>query len=189
MANNTVSHRLTTVAIIAIFGVMAAWAANPLRLKSGSLKPLKGCGQTICCKFDYSKTKGNRKPFAQYLVEDYGSDTETFERYQPEMWQWFADRWDDDIEKGPKSTHDESAPFTLNVIVKTMQLGSKSFSGGASISGYAEFYRTDEAEPFAVVEILKMNGTLMGGAMPGFPGLKMTFNDLAEHLCDLIYHN
>ncbi len=68
-------------------------------------------------------------------------------------------------------------------------MGSKTGWGGSSISGYAEFYRKGETEPFAVVEILKMNGTIMGAAVMGYPGLKQCFSDLAEYLCDLVYHS
>lgn len=34
-----------------------------------------------------------------------------------------------------------------------------------------------------------MNGTVMGGAVPGFPDLKQVFSNLAEYLCDLVYHS
>lgn len=182
--------KLTITLLVAVFACMTAMAgSNPLRLMSGSLSPLKGKGGRISVVMDFSKTKANRKPFEQYLVEDFGSDMETFERYKPEMYKWFCDRWDDDIEEGPKVTRSDDAPMEVKIIVKTMQLGSKSGFGGSSISGYAEFYKKGETEPFAKVEILKMNGTQFGGAMFGFPGLKQVFNDLAEHLCDLIYHN
>ena len=172
-----------------VLGIATAFAGdNPLRLKSGTLAPLKEPGGTICCVLDFSRTKAHRKPLEQYITEDYGSDMETFRRYQPEMLQWFMDRWDDDIEKGPRTTTDDDAKFSVTIIVKTLQMGAKSGSGGSSISGYAEFYKKGEEEPFAVVEILKMNGTIMNGAMPGFVGLKQTFSDLGEYLCDLIYH-
>lgn len=162
---------------------------NPLRLKSGSLTPLKGKGGSIHCVIDFSKTRANRKPLEQYILEDFYGDMDTFHRYEPEMLQWFSERWDDDIEKGPKTTTSENADFQLKIIIKTLQMGSKSGSGGSSISGYAEFYKTGETEPFAVVEILKMNGTIMGSPVPSYPGLKQCLSDLAEYLCDLIYHS
>lgn len=162
---------------------------NPLRLKSGSLSGLRNSGGTIFCEFDFSRTKANRKPLPQYITEDYHSDMETFNRYVPEMVQWFSERWDDDIEKGPRISSSKDSDFRLKVIIKTLQMGSKTGWGGSSISGYAEFYKKGEAEPFAVVEILKMNGTIMGGAVMGYPGLKQCFSDLAEYLCDLIYHS
>lgn len=172
------------IGITTMFG-----ASNPLRLKDGSLSPLKSTGGTICCVLDFTKTKANRKPLAQYLTEDFDSNIEAFQKYEPEMLQWFMERWDDDIEEGPRAVTSEDAKFTAKIIVKTLQMGAKSGYGGASISGYAEFYKKDESEPFAVVEILKMNGTQMGGAMYGYVGLKQIFSDLAEYLCDLIYHN
>ncbi len=162
---------------------------NPLRMKSGTLLPLKGKGGTISCTADFSKTRANRKPLAEYIVNDYQSNMETFDRYVPEMLEWFSDRWDKDIEDGPRITTSKDADFHLQIVIKTLQMGAKSFVGGASISGYAEFYRRGETEPFAVVEILKMHGTIMGGAMPGYPGLKQCFSDLGEYLCDLIYHS
>lgn len=173
--------------VFSIGGVFAA--SNPLRLKSGVLSPLKTTGGTICCAIDFSKTKANRKPLEVYITQDFDSDMETFHRYEPEMLQWFMERWDDDIEEGPRATTSEDAKFKVKIVVKTLQMGAKSGWGGASISGYAEFYKSGDEEPFAVVEILKMNGTQMGGAMYGYVGLKQVFSDLAEYLCDLIYHN
>lgn len=163
-------------------------ASNPLRLKAGTLSPLKEVGGNIYCKIDFSKTKGNRKPLEEYIVNDFDSNMETFHRYEPEMLQWFMERWNDDIEEGPRATTSDTSKFTVKIIVKTLQMGAKTGWGGASISGYAEFYRSGEEEPFASVEILKMNGTQMGGAMYGYVGLKQVFSDLAEYLCDLIYH-
>lgn len=181
--------RLFSLLLVLILGVGAACAAsNPLRLKSGSLAPLKSTGGTIYCNIDFSKTRANRKPLEEYLTQDFGSSMEAFQRYEPEMLQWFMDRWDDDIEEGPKATTSKDAKFQCKVVVKTLQMGAKTGFGGSSISGYAEFYKSGEEEPFAIVEILKMNGTVMGGAMYGYPGLKQVFNDLAEYLCDLIYH-
>lgn len=175
--------------LLTIFTCLNGLAAdNPLRLKSGTLAPLKASGGKILCSIDFNKTKGNRKPLAQYLAEDFDSNVETFKRYEPEMLEWFCDRWDDDIEGGPRAVKTGEANFRLNIIVKTLQMGAKSGYGGASISGYAEFYRLGEDEPFATVEILKMNGTVMGGAMYGYVGLKQIFSDLGEYLCDLIYH-
>lgn len=182
--------KLIIIALLLIVGVTNAFGKmNPLRLKEGSLNPLKSNGGTICCVLDFSKTKANRKPLEQYLIEDYGSDMKTFHRYESEMLQWFMERWDDDIEEGPRAVTSNDAKFTVKVVVKTLQMGAKSGYGGASISGYAEFYKKDKTVPFAVVEILKMNGTQMGGAMFGYVGLKQAFSDLAEYLCDLIYHN
>lgn len=168
---------------------MLSAGTNPLKLKSGSLLPLKEKGGKICCEIDFSKTKGNRKPLEEYITSDFGSDMETFNRYVPEMLQWFMERWNDDIEDGPRTIKSGDSKFQLKIVVKTLQMGSKSGWGGSSISGYAEIYKTGETEPFAVVEILKMNGTVMGGAMFGYPGLKQVFSDLAEYLCDLIYHS
>lgn len=176
--------------VIIFFGCSVAFAAsNPLRMKSGSLSPLKMIGGTICCSIDFSRTKANRKPLEEYITQDFGSNMGVFHRYEPEMLQWFMERWDDDIEDGPRATTYENAQFKVVVVVKTLQLGAKSGWGGASISGYAEFYRGDDETPFAVVEILKMNGTQMGGAVYGYLGLKQVFSDLAEYLCDLVYHS
>lgn len=175
---------------IVMLAIGAAFAGeNPLRLKSGSLYELKSAGGTITCSLDFSRTKGNRKPLEQYLTEDYGTTMAAFNRYEPEMLQWFIERWDDDIEEGPRAVEAAGSKYSLVVVVKNLNLGTKTGWGGATISGYAEFYRAGEEEPFAVVEILKMHGTMLGGAVPGLPGLKQTFNDLAEHLCDLIYHS
>lgn len=183
-------NRIITIILSVIIGFTTMFGAtNPLRIKDGSLTPLKTTGGKICCVLDFSKTKANRKPLAQYLVEDFDSDIETFQKYEPEMLQWFMERWDDDIEEGPRATTSDEAKFTAQIVVKTLQMGAKSGYGGASISGYANFYKKGETEPFAVVEILKMNGTQMGGAMYGYIGLKQIFSDLAEYLCDLIYHN
>lgn len=179
---------LFSLMILLCCGMMQA-KDNPLRLKSGSLTALKHPGGRIHCVLDFSKTKANRKPLAEYLEQDYNSNMETFKKYEPEMLQWFCERWDDDIEDGPRATSSKDADFELKVVVKTLQMGSKAGWGGSSISGYGEFYKKGETEPFAVVEILKMNGTVMGGAMMGYPGLKQVFNDLAEYMCDLIYHS
>lgn len=176
------------LAIVLGCGIAAA-KDNPLRLKSGTLAPLKGKGGSIHCVLDFSKTKGNRKPLKQYLTEDFDSDIATFHRYEPEMLQWFCERWNDDIEDGPKTSGTEKADYQLKIIVKNLQMGAKTGFGGSSISGYGEVYKTGETAPFAVVEILKMNGTIMGGAMFGYPGLKQCFSDLAEYFCDLIYHS
>lgn len=178
------------IAILLVIGVTTAFGGqNPLKLKEGSLRPLKAKGSSICCILDFSRAKANRKPLEQYLTEDYESDIKMFKKYEPEMLQWFMERWDDDIEDGPRAVTDMDADFTVKVIVKTLQMGTKSRFGGSSISGYAEFYRKGETEAFAVVEILKMGGTQFGVAVPGYVGLKQTFSDLAEYLCDLIYHN
>lgn len=180
---------ITIFAIIAL-AVSAAYAgSNPLRMKSGSLRELKSASGTITCSMDFSRTKGNRKPLEQYITEDYGSSMDVFERYQPEMLEWFIERWNDDIEEGPKGVEVPGSNYELRIVVKNLNLGAKTGWGGASISGYADFYRKGEEEPFAQVEILKMNGTVMGGAVPGFPGLKQVFSDLAEYLCDLVYHS
>ncbi len=175
--------------IFILLGTINAFAENPLRLKSGTLLPLKSKGGEICCIFDFSKTRANRKPLEQYIVEDMNSDMETFRRYKPEMLQWFCEKWDEEIEDGPHAISEGNAKFRLNVVVRTMQLGTKHGWGGASISGYAEFYNQNETDPFAVVEILKMHGTQFGGAVSGYVGAKQVFNDLAEYLCDLIYHS
>lgn len=174
--------------VFILLGTTIAFADNPLRLKSGSLTPLKSKGGKIYCTFDFSKTRANRKPLERYIVEDMNSDIETFRRYKPEMLQWFCEKWDDEIEEGPHAISEGDAKFRLTIIVRTMQLGTKYGSGGASISGYAEFYNQNDTEPFAVVEILKMHGTQFGGAVSGYIGAKQVFNDLAEFLCDLIYH-
>lgn len=181
--------KVTVVVLALIFTCVTALAGtNPLRLKSGSLSPLKATGGTILCTLDFSKTKANRKPLEQYLTEDFDSNIETFNKYEPEMLEWFCNRWDDDIEEGPRAVKSGDSKLHLKIVVKTLQMGAKSGYGGASISGYAEFYKSGEEEPFAVVEILKMNGTQMGGAMYGYVGLKQIFSDLGEYLCDLIYH-
>lgn len=179
---------ITFITLLCINITFSFAATNPLRLKDGSLSPLKASGGNIECIIDFSKTKGNRKPLEQYVTEDFGGDMETFRRYEPEMLQWFMERWDDDIEEGPKATTSQDAKFKVKIVVKTLQMGAKSGYGGASISGYAEFYKAENEEPFAIVEILKMNGTQMGGAMFGYVGLKQIFSDLAEYICDLIYH-
>ncbi len=176
------------VIFLLLISTVVAFADNPLRLKSGTLAPLKTKGGLISCSFDFSKTKTNRKPLKQFIVEDYHSDMETFRRYEFEMLEWFCDKWDEDIEEGPRAVTKEGEKLALNVVVKTLQMGTKAGWGGASISGYAEFYEKGSSEPFAIVEILKMNGTQLGGAMSGYVGLKQVFSDLAEHLCDLIYH-
>lgn len=178
------------VIIVALLYFMPILTAkdNPLRLKSGSLSPLKETGGLISCSLNFSKTKANRKPLEIYLKDDFDSNIETFHRYEPEMLQWFMERWDDDIEEGPQATSSENGKFKLNIIVKTLQMGAKTGWGGSSISGYAEFYRNNDSEPFAIVEILKINGTVMGEALYGYLGLKQVFSDLAEYLCDLIYH-
>lgn len=160
---------------------------NPLRLKSGSLAPLKITGGTICCVFDFSECETNDKPLELYLTEDYGTSIEMFNRELPDMKRWFMERWDDDIEKGPRATENNDAPFLLKFRVLTLQMGSKSGSSGASISGYAEFYRQGEEQPFAVVEMLKIWGTQMRVPVAGYIGLRQCFNDAAEYLCDLIY--
>lgn len=179
---------LTTLLMLFVC-LSAAAGDNTTRLQSGTLSPLKGKGGTIHVIMDFSRTRANRKPLEQYITEDYGSDMETFRRYEPEMLEWFCERWNDDIEEGPRVKNSDDAKFTLNIVIKTLQLGTKSGWAGSSISGYAEFYRTGEEEPFAKVEILKSIGTRMGSPIPGFPGLKQVFSDLAENLCDLIYHN
>lgn len=171
-----------------VLAVPAAAKDNPLRMKSGSLAALKQQGGTISFTADFSKTKANRKPLPQYITEDFQSDMDVFNRYVPEMMEWFGERWDDDIEKGPKATNSKDADFHCDIVIKTLQMGSKSgYGGGSSISGYAQFFKKGAAEPFAEVEILKMNGTIMGGAIWGYPGLKQCFSDLAEYLCDLVY--
>ena len=162
---------------------------NPLRLKSGSLTPLKDNGGKIFCEIDLSKCRGNRKPFEQHLIEDFDSSIEEFNREFPTIRKWFCERWDDDIEKGPKISTDESAPLRMKIVVKNCQMGAKSGFGGASISGYAEFYHHGEDTPFAVIEILKIFGTQMKAPVAGYLGVKQAFNDLAEYICDLIYHN
>lgn len=179
----------TLVLVAALLLCMATSAKdNPLRLKSGSLAPLKGKGGSIVFVFDLSKTRGNRKPLEQHLREDFGTSIQEFKSKEPDMRKWFADRWNDDIEDGPKFTTDEQAPFVAKVFIRNLQMGARSGYGGASISGYAEFYRQGEAEPFAVVEILKLAGTQMGTPIAGYLGLQQVFNDLAEYLCDLIFH-
>ncbi|MGN0236684.1 MAG: hypothetical protein ACI4AK_01125 [Lepagella sp.] len=182
--------KLATILLTLLLGVSLAYAGdNPLRLKSGTLAPLKNQGGTISVTLDFSKTKGNRKPLEEYITQDFGSSMEAFHRYEPEMLEWFVDRWNDDIEEGPRAVRSGETSYQLKVVTKTLQIGSRSgYGGGSSISGYALFYRTGEQEPFAEVEILKMYGTFMGGAMMGLPGLKQVYNDLAEYLCDLIYH-
>lgn len=165
---------------------MTAAADNPLRMKSGSLTPLKNAGQTISCTIDFSKTKGNRKPLDEYLSEDYGSSRRDFNDQVSTMKKWFTDRWNDDIKKGPKYTASEDAPFSMVIEVKTLQLGSRNGQGGASFSGYVYFYNKGEAEPFAVVEVLKQQGTQFAEPLPGYWGLNQAFNDLAENLCNLI---
>lgn len=162
---------------------------NPLRLQEGSLTSLKNCGGLITCKFDFSKTKSNKKSLKEYIEEDTKMSFESFKRTEPEMLTWFMERWDDDIEEGPKATTSDDAQFKVDIIIKNLTLGSNSGYGAASISGKALFYKKGENEPFAVVEILKMNGTMVGAGVPGYIGLKQSFNDLAEYLCDLIYHS
>ena len=183
--------KLATFLLTICLGVCLAYAGdNPLRLKSGTLAPLKHKGGAIECTFDFSKTKGNRKPLEEYITQDFGSSMDVFHRYEPEMYEWFIDRWNDDIEEGPRAVRSGETTFQLKVVIKTLQLGTKSaWSGaGSSISGYAYFYRSGEEEPFAQVEILKMYGTQMKSSVMGYVGLKQVFNDLAEYLCDLIYH-
>ena len=172
--------------MMVVMVVMTAAADNPLRLKAGSLKPLKDAGQTISCTIDFSKTKGNRKPLDQYLTEDYGSSRRDFNEQVPTMEKWFTDRWNDDIKKGPKYTKNADAPFHMVVEVRTLQLGSRNGLGASSFSGYVNFYRKGEAEPFAVVEVLKQQGTQFGTPLPGYLGLNQAFSDLAEFLCKLI---
>lgn len=166
-----------------------AAAENPLRLKSGSLRPLKHSGKTICCEYDFSRTKANRKTLDEFLVNDMESSRAVFDEQVPTMQKWFSDRWDDDIDNGPKYTTREDAPYRMVILVKTLQMGSKSGQGGSSISGYVNFYRQGEEDPFAVVEVLKLEGTQFKVPVPGYIGLYQVFNDLAEYLCDLISHS
>ena len=172
--------------MMVVMVVMTAAADNPLRVKSGSLKPLKDAGQTISCTFDFTKTNANQKPLNEYLADDYGSSRRDFDSEVPTMVQWFAERWDDDIKKGPKYTKNADAPFHMVVEVRTLQLGSRNGLGASSFSGYVNFYRKGEAEPFAVVEVLKQQGTQFGTPLPGYLGLNQAFSDLAEFLCKLI---
>lgn len=181
------TKQLLLLLIFIAIGSAAYAVTNPLRLKSGSLAPLKITGGTICCVFDFSECETNDKPLELYLTEDYGTSIEMFNRELPDMKRWFMERWDDDIEKGPRATEDTNAPFRLKFRVLTLQMGSKSGSAGASISGYAEFYRQGEEQPFAVVEMLKIWGTQMRVPVAGYSGLRQCFNDAAEYLCDLIY--
>ena len=169
--------------------VLTVMAANPLRMKSGSLRPLRNSGQTICCEIDFSKTKANKKTLDEYLVDDYGSSRESFDKRIATMEEWFSDRWDDEINKGPRYTKNPNAPFKMIIEIKTLQLGTKSGAGGASISGYVYFYSQGEETPFAEVEILKLQGTQFKTPVPGYNGMYQTFNDLAEYLCDLIKHS
>lgn len=180
--------RLLVLCMLVASVLFADAKSNPLRLKSGTLAPLKTEGRRISCTFDFSQTRANRKPLEQYLVEDYHSTMEDFNRYVPEMHEWFVEKWNDDIEEGPTAVISDNEQLKLVVVVRTLQLGSKSGWGGSSISGYVHFYKDAKEEPFAVVEVLKMNGTQMGGTVAGYYGLKQVFNDLAEYLCDLIYH-
>ena len=163
-------------------------ADNPLRVKSGSLRPLKDCGQTIYCEIDFSNTKANKKTLDEYLKEDYGSSRELFDKRTTTMEEWFSDRWNDDIKKGPRYTQNPDAPYKMKIVVKTLQLGSKSGAGGASISGYVYFYRKSEDTPFAEVEILKLQGTQFKAPISGYQGMYQIINDLAEYLCDLVKH-
>lgn len=181
--------RKYAVILFILIGGMIASAANPLRLKSGTLSPLKGKGGTVHVTLDFSKTRANRKPLEQYLIEDIGSDMETFHKYEPEMMEWFREKWNDEIEEGPQAISSGESALRLHVRVRTLQMGAKAGGGGSTISGYADFYREGETEPFAVVEILKFNGTMFGGTLHSYVGLKQCFNDLAEYLCDLIYHS
>lgn len=179
---------LTTFLMVGLV-IMTAAAGNPLRIKSGSLRPLKASGESIYCEIDFSKTKANKKPLDEYLEEDYGSSRDVFNSKIPSMEEWFSDRWDDDIKKGPRYTTNPEAPYNMVIIVKTLQLGPKSGFGGASISGYVNFYRNGEDEPFAEVEMLKLEGTQFKIPIAGYPGMLQIFNDLAEYLCDLIRHS
>ena len=169
--------------------VLTAAASNPLRVTSGSLRQLKNSGQSIYCEIDFSKTKGNKKPLNEYLTEDYDSSREVFDSHVPTMEEWFSDRWDDDIKKGPRYSTDPDAPYKMIISVKNLQLGPKSGYGGASMSGYVYFYKNGEDTPFAEVEILKLTGTQFKVPLPSYPGLIQAFNDLAEYLCDLIKHS
>jgi len=180
--------RLMIMVMMTMIMVAASAKTNPLRLQSGTLTPLKGKGGSIVCEFDFSRTRGNRKPLEQHLSEDFDSSIEEFNSKIPSFWKWFSDRWNDDIEEGPHITKDNRAPLVMKLIIKNLQMGAKSGYGGVSISGYAQFYREGETVPFAVVEILKLTGTQMGISIAGYPGLQQAFNDLAEYLCDLIYH-
>ena len=172
--------------VMMVLVVMTATADNPLRLKSGSLKPLKDAGQTISCTIDFSKTQGNQKPLNAYLVNDFGSSRKEFDSQVPNMEQRFSERWNKDIKKGPKYTTSNDAPFHMVIQVNNLQLGSRNGLGGASFSGYVFFYRKGEAEPFAQVEVLKQQGTKYLDPQPGYLGLHQAFNDLAEFLCKLI---
>lgn len=175
-------------AMVMMMAVAAQAKTNPLRVKSGTLKPLKSGGGTIEVVFDFSKTRGNRKPLEQHLQEDFNSSMEEFRENEPEMRKWFCERWNDDIEKGPKIGQGDGTTYQMTIVIKNLQMGAISGYGGASISGYAEVFRRGESEPFAVIEILKLSGTQLGTAIAGYPGLHQAFNDLAEYMCDLIYH-
>ncbi len=165
----------------------SALAENPLHLKSGSLRELKRCGKSISCHFDFSGTRANRKSLNEYLVNDYQSSRKEFDNNVPTMIKWFSDRWDDDIDDGPRYTSNPNAPYHMEVVIRTLQLGTKSRFGGSSISGYVYFYYNGDEIPFAEVEILKLEGTQFKVPLPGYEGLYQVFNDLAEYLCDLIF--
>lgn len=175
--------------MMVVLVAMTAAADNPLRMKSGSLRLLKNSGESIYCEIDFSKTKANKKSLNEYLEDDYGSSREEFDSKIPTMEEWFSDRWDDDIKKGPRYTTNPDAPYKMVVQVKNLQLGPRSGYGGASISGYVNFYKKGESTPFAEVEILKLEGTQLRIPLPGYPGMIQIFNDLAEYLCDLIKHS
>lgn len=172
--------------LMVVLVAMTAAAANPLRMKSGSLHILKNSGGSIYCKIDFSKTKSNKKSLDEYLEDDYGSSREVFDSKIPTMEEWFSDRWDDDIKKGPRYTTEPDAPYRMEIMVKNLQLGSRSGFGGASISGYVNFYKKGEDTPFAVVEMLNLEGTQLRIPLPGYSGMFQIFNDLAEYLCKLI---
>lgn len=173
---------------------------NPVRLFKGTLAALKDVNAKGFVEIDYSKTKIEGKPLVQWL-DSVGMSMKQFQANDSERIRYFSEKWEDDMKRGMSLTSNrDEADYIVRIRIRKFNYGMDAAGGrsgsswnwsgvqggGASISGYVDIVKKDSESLECTLEVLEMNGTIMGTVYRGEHGILRIFNDLGEDICKVV---
>lgn len=173
---------------------------NNTRLFKGTLSALQDTQARGFVVIDYSNTKVEGKPLKQFLKSE-GMTMNDFTKNDSERIRYFREKWNGKMKNGMSLVTQESeathyvrirvSKFNYGMSMTGRRTGSTySLSGvkggGASFTGYVDIVPKGSNTPVCTLEVLEMNGTIMGSTFNGEQGILRAFNDQAENICKLV---
>ncbi|MBO7120572.1 MAG: hypothetical protein J6W03_09690 [Bacteroidaceae bacterium] len=173
---------------------------NNTRLFKGALSALQDSEARGFVVIDYSKTKVEGKPLKQFLDLE-GMTMDDFTRNDSERIRYFREKWNGKMKQGMRLVTQESeATHYVRIRINKFNYGmsmtgrrsGSTYSlsgvqgGGASFTGYVDIVPKGSDTPVCTLEVLEMNGTVMGSTFNGERGILRAFNDQAENICKLV---